>query len=116
MNIPAWTKPGVTGAVIGAVVTMIYGFTQGGWYSATSAERLAKESSSAAVIEAFVPVCVGLSKTDPESAAKMTAFAEIRTSYEQRDFVAKSGWATLPAETAPSLPLATACSTALAKG
>jgi hypothetical protein len=116
MQIPTWTKPGVTGAVIGALATMIYGFTQGGWYSATSAEKLAADASSSAVIQAFVPVCVGMSKSDPDSAAKMAAFAVIKTSYEQRDFVAKSGWATLPAETSPSLTLATACSTELAKG
>ncbi len=116
MNIPTWTKPGVTGAVIGAVATMIYVFTQGGWYTATSAQSLAQDASSAAVIEAFVPVCVGMSKADPDSTAKMAAFAVIKTSYEQRDFVAKSGWATLPAETSPSLKLATACSTVLAKG
>ena len=115
MHIPTWTAPGVTGALIGAIVTMLYGFTEGGWYSGASAERLAQEASSAAVVQAFVPVCVSLSKADPNSPAKLAEFAVIRTSYEQRDFVAKSGWATMPTQTTPSLTLATACADVLAK-
>jgi len=116
MTIPTWARPAIAGAVVGAIVTMIYGFTQGGWYSGSSAERLAQEASAAAVIDAFVPVCVGQSKTDPNSMTKLAEFATIRTSYEQRDFVAKSGWATLPAASAPSLDLASACASVLAKG
>lgn len=115
MNIPTWTKPGITGAIVGAVATMIVGFSYGGWYSASSAERLAQQKSEVAVIDALVPVCINQSKIDPEATAKLGQLAAIKSSYEQRDFVIKAGWATMPAASEPNRDLASACADALVK-
>jgi hypothetical protein len=52
MKFPTWTKPAINGAIFGAIATMAYGFTQGGWYSAGSAEAMAHQRSEVAVIEA----------------------------------------------------------------
>lgn len=115
MKMPTWLKPALTGGIAGAVVTMLIGFNQGGWYSSGSAERLATERSKVAVIAALVPVCVSQQKSDPDSATKLTELVAMKTSYEQRDFVIKSGWATMPATTEPNRELATACADSLAK-
>lgn len=115
MKIPTWLKPGVLGAIVGAVATMIVGFNQGGWYSAGSAERLAVDRSKVAVLDALVPVCVSQQKLDPNSGPKLTELIAMKTSYEQRDFVIKSGWATMPATTEPNRDLAAVCADALAK-
>lgn len=115
MNIPTWLKPTVVGGVVGAIATMLIGFNQGGWYSNNSAERLAADRSRVAVVAALVPICVSQQQADPQSAAKLTQLAGMKTSYEQRDFVLTSGWATMPSESAPNRDLATACADALAK-
>ena len=115
MKIPTWTKPAIVGAIAGAVVTMILGFSQGGWYTGGSAERLASQRSEAAVVEALTPIWVSQSKVDPESVAKLAQLVAMKTSYEQRDFVMKAGWATMPAAAQPDRDLASACAEVLSK-
>ncbi len=57
----AWLKPGVWGAVIGSILTMIVGFSWGGWTTSSSANQLAMSRADAAVTTALVPVCGRLS-------------------------------------------------------
>ncbi|HXV26185.1 MAG TPA: hypothetical protein VED46_18255 [Alphaproteobacteria bacterium] len=92
---------------------MIVGFSQAGWMLGSSAEKMAKERSAAAVIEALVPVCIGQSNADPEVAVKLDELKALTSSYQQRDFVMKSGWATMPASDAPNSDLASACAKVL---
>jgi hypothetical protein len=90
-----WIKPGAWGVVVGSVVTMILGFGWGGWTTGGTAERMAAERSTAAVTAALVPVCLEKSKADPAVAKKVGALKALPTSYEQRDAVAKDGWASI---------------------
>ena len=115
MKMPIWLKPAVMGAVGGAIVTMVLGFSQGGWVRGSSAERIADQRSKAAVTAALVPVCISQSKADPDATAKFALFGAIKSSYERRDFVMKTGWATMPAAQAPNSELAAACAEVLAK-
>lgn len=115
MKLPTWTKPAVTGAIVGAIATMILGFSQGGWYTSGSAERLASLKSKTAVISALTPICINQSKVDPDSMAKLDQLVAMKTSYEQRDFVMKAGWATMPPASDPDRDLASACADALSK-
>jgi hypothetical protein len=115
MQAPTWLKPGIMGAVVGGIATMIVGFNYGGWYLGSTAETLARQQSNAAVIAALVPVCVSQSRADPETAVKLKALSDIKSSYEQRDFVMKAGWATMPAADTPDQALASACADALTK-
>lgn len=114
MNIPTALKPGLIGAALGAIATMVIGFSQGGWYTTTSAEALADDRSSAAVVTALVPVCVARSKLDPDGVAKLAALTAMVTSYEQRDYVMKAGWATTGTEDA-NRDVAAACADVLVK-
>ena len=115
MKIPASLKPGLTGAALGAVATMVIGFSQGGWYTTKSAEQLADERSSVAVVGALVPICVAQSKLDPEAGAKITKMAAMVTGYEKRDYVMKAGWATSSPVDGPNGDVASACADALLK-
>ena len=115
MQIPTWTKPGITGAIVGAIATMIVGFSQGGWYTTGSADRLAQQKAEVAVIDALLPVCINQSKLDPEAIAKLGQLSAMKTSYEQRDFVINAGWATMPAAGEPNRELASKCADALVK-
>src|ERR1041385_7879985 len=61
-------KPGAWGFVLGSIVTMIVGFSWGGWTTGSTADRLAMEKSTTAVTAALVPVCLERSKADPSGA------------------------------------------------
>jgi len=115
MQTPTWLKPGVLGAVVGSIATMILGFNQGGWVLGGTAEQMANRRSADAVVEALVPVCVSQSKMDPDATAKFAQFGAIKSSYERRDFVMRAGWATVPAAKSPDSDLAAACADVLSK-
>ena len=115
METPTWLKPAILGGIVGAVATVFVGFNQGGWVLGGSAERMAQQRSVAAVTQALIPVCISQSKTDPQGVAKLKQLGALETSYERRDFVMKSGWATVPAAEQPNSDLADACADVLSK-
>jgi hypothetical protein len=115
MEAPIWLKPAISGGLVGAVATMIVGFSYGGWMLGSSADKMAEQRSTAAVTEALVPVCIGQSNADPEAAGKLAALKALTSSYQQREFVMKSGWATIAASDAPSGDVAEACAEVLLK-
>ena len=109
MTVPAWVKPGVWGAVVGAIAIMILGFWEMGWTTGGTAERLAKDRADAAVVAALVPFCVASAERDPDAASLAKVKAE-SSSYSRAELVSKAGWATMPGMTSPDRALATACS------
>ncbi len=113
MNAPIWLKPAIMGGMAGAVATMALGFGQAGWMLASSADRLAGQRAAAAVVEALVPVCLGQSKVDPEFAAKLIQLKALTSSYQQREFVMSTGWATVAWAEKPDGDLADACAKVL---
>ena len=88
-------KPVAWGVVIGSLLTMILGFSWGGWMTTSSADRIALERSQSAVTTALVPVCLEKSKADPASAKKLGALKALPSSWDQRDAVLKDGWASI---------------------
>src|SRR5690349_24602383 len=61
---PVWLKPGIWGAVVGGVVTMILGFGWGGWTTSGTASQMAVKQADAAVTSALVPICLAGEKVD----------------------------------------------------
>lgn len=115
MKLPDWTKPGVWGAVIGGIATMILGFSYMGWTTAGSTDRIASERSSAAVVTALVPFCMAKAQVDADP-AKLAKLKTEQSSYSRSDIVRTAGWATMPGMTAPDYALAQACSEGLQNG
>jgi hypothetical protein len=113
--ISQWIKPAIWGAVVGSVLTMIIGFSYGGWTTGSTAARLAKQEADVAVTAALVPLCVAQSKADRGGLKKMGALRALTSSYDQRDFVTKTGWATVPGSEGPNRDVAEACAAALLK-
>ena len=107
-------KPGAWGFVAGSIVTMIVGFTWGGWTTSGTTDRIALERSSAAVTAALVPVCLEKSKADPGVVKKVGALKALTSSYEQREAVVRDGWATVGAGEA-NATVAEACASELLK-
>ena len=46
------------GAAVGALVTMIVGFTWGGWTLGSTVEKVARERAGSAIAATFAPICV----------------------------------------------------------
>lgn len=112
---PMWMKPGVWGVVLGSVLTMILGFSYGGWTTSGTATRLARQQADTAVTTALVPLCVAQSKVDRTAAKKLVELKALASSYEQQEFVTKTGWATVPGSESPNRDVAEACASALLK-
>jgi alpha/beta superfamily hydrolase len=112
---PTWIKPAVWGAVCGSILTMIVGFSYGGWVTGGTANRLAIQQADAAVTAALVPVCVAHSKADAAAPTRLAELRAMTSSYEQQQFVTKVGWATLPGDENPNASVAEACASALLK-
>jgi predicted dienelactone hydrolase len=114
-KMPLWIKPVLWGAVAGSVVTMIIGFSYGGWTTSSTSARLAQIQADTAVTTALVPICVAKSKADGAAAKKMGELRALASSYDQRDFVTKTGWATVPGSEEANSDVAGACAAALLK-
>jgi hypothetical protein len=113
MNAP-WLKPAVWGAIIGGVLTMILGFSWMGWVLGGTAERMAAERASAAVVVALTPSCVARFMQQPNAAAKLKELQAV-DSWKQREFVETGGWATSRGDKEPHTGVAGACAEELVK-
>jgi hypothetical protein len=109
MHIPSWLKPGIWGAAVGAIAMAIIGFSQLGWTTASTAQQLAQDRASTAVVSALVPFCVAKAQQDPDK-TPMRDFQAEKSSYSRNDIVMKAGWATVGDATIPDNALARSCS------
>jgi aminoglycoside phosphotransferase (APT) family kinase protein len=109
-----WLKPAVWGVIGGSVATMIVGFSWMGWVLGSTAERMAMERASSAVIVALTPSCVASFMQQSNAVAKL---AELRKTdvWKQRQFVEDGGWATPRGDKTPHSGVANACAEELVK-
>ena len=108
MTTPEWLKPGIYGALVGAVCVGIVGFSWGGWMTGGSANKMASKMAKDEVIAALVPVCLDMSRADIQRTAKLATIRDA-SGYKRRDAIIDAGWATIPGSDIPSRDLAQAC-------
>lgn len=108
MNTPEWLKPGIYGAIVGAVFVGVVGFTWGGWVTGGTSNDKAVAMSRDSVVVSMVPVCLDMARSDPARADKMAAIRAAST-YQRRDALMEAGWATMPGTDAPDRDIAQAC-------
>lgn len=113
MQVP-WLKQAVWGAIIGAVATMIIGFSWLGWTLGSTAEKMAQQRAESAVVAALTPICVESFMKQSDATTKLTELRE-SDSWKQREFVEKGGWATMPGSKAPNPAVAGACAEELTR-
>jgi len=111
----ALLKSGAWGAVIGSILTMIVGFSWGGWTTSSTARQQAMVQSDTAVTTALVPICLAGKRADVAYAKTLGELTAITSSYEQTEFVMKTGWATFPGQPDPNRAVAEGCASALLK-
>ena len=108
MNTPEWLKPGIDGALIGAAVVGVVGFSWGSWVTGGTANDRAMAMSRADVVASMVPVCLDMARSDPAQADKLATIRAAST-YQRRDALMAAGWATMPGTDAPNRDIAQAC-------
>jgi hypothetical protein len=108
MQIPSGVKPGLWGAVAGAIAMSVVGFSYLGWTTTATAEKLAQDQASTAVVAALVPFCVLKAEADPNHAT-LTKFQAEQSSYSRSDIVMKAGWTSFDSKDQGSDALARAC-------
>ena len=102
-------KPGIWGAVIGAVTISVVGFSSLGWTLGSTADRMAKERAQTAVVDVLAPTCVEKFQHQTDAATKLIEFKKVSSSWDRRSFIEKGGWATMAGADAPNLAVVTAC-------
>jgi hypothetical protein len=108
MKIHPGAKPAIWGAVAGAIVLAVLGFSQLGWTLGSTAEKMATQRAEAAVVVALAPICVERFQQQTDAAAKLVAFNKV-SSWDRRSLIEKGGWATMPGSSTPNSAVASAC-------
>ena len=105
-----WEKiqPVLLGAVGGAIVLAIIGFTWGGWVTGSTAQEMAEELAQKAVVARLAPICVEQFNQDSEKDRKLKELKET-DSWQRDDYVKKQGWATIPGEKEADSAVAAKC-------
>jgi alpha/beta superfamily hydrolase len=88
---------------------MVIGFSWGGWMTNSTANKLAAEQASTAVVAALTPICVEKFFQNGDAKANLAVLQKISTNWEQGDYLEKGGWATRPGATSSDYHLARAC-------
>jgi hypothetical protein len=101
------------GIAIGAIASMVIGFSWGGWVLGSTAHRLAADQASAAVVAVLTPICVEKFLQNSDAKANLAALREISTNWQQGQYVEKGGWATRPGAASSDYELARACAAKL---
>ena len=101
-------KPGLWGALGGAIILAIVGFAWGGWVTGGTAQKMAEERAEIAVLGRLAPICVEQFKQDPAKDQKLKDLKK-EDAWKKSDYVAEQGWATMPSEKEPDSQIAEKC-------
>jgi hypothetical protein len=103
------TKTALAWAAGGAsVLTMVVGFTLGGWVTGGSAERMAAEARTGGKAELAASVCAANFRMAPTAVSDHAELVRL-SSMRQRQFVQDQPWAQVPGAEAVSRASAELC-------
>jgi len=114
----AWSdyKPSKTiwlwSCVGAAVVTMVVGFTAGGWVTQNTAAKQAQASTDAAVAQLAAGICVHRFMAAPDAQAQLAALKSA-DSWKRDSMIEKGGWVTFADAKAPVDGAADLCASKL---
>jgi hypothetical protein len=114
MKVSPSLRPGIWGAVIGAAVISVLGFSIFGWTLGGTAERMARKRAQTAVVDVLAPICVERFRQQADVAAKLTEFNKASV-WDRRLIIEKGGWATVPGTDTANSAAATACAERLGR-
>ena len=103
------TKMTVFWACLASIIlTMVIGFTWGGWVSAGAAQKSAETMANNAVTDRLAPICVAQFDQDPDKTTKLAELNGLGT-YQRAQYVQEQGWATFAGQEKPDRKVADAC-------
>lgn len=103
------TKAAVIWAGVGcAALTMIVGFTWGGWVTERTATGLAYNAGATARAQLAAAVCINRFMGAADAGVQLAALKETGI-WQRNDFVEKGGWVTLPGTEGPVSGAADVC-------
>lgn len=103
------TKMTVFWACLASIaLTLLIGFTWGGWVSAGTAQKSAQTMANNAVTDRLAPICVAQFNQDPDKTAKLAELNGLGT-YQRAQYVQDQGWATITGQEKPDRRVADAC-------
>ena len=114
MNIPAQTKPAIWGAIGGALLCAVVGFSLGGWVTGSTARKDAAAAAYDARIAALAPICVQRFRSQDDAAARLVALTNANY-WDRADLIEKSGASALPGSKEVDRDVARACAEILTK-
>ncbi|HEV8439650.1 MAG TPA: hypothetical protein VGT40_16295 [Methylomirabilota bacterium] len=94
--------------VASAVVTMIIGFSWGGWVTGSTARSMAAVTGEDAVVKRLAPMCIVRFGQDPSKDQKLKE-VKATDNWQRGEYVKKQGWATMPGEQEPDGKVADEC-------
>jgi alpha/beta superfamily hydrolase len=77
---------------MGAVASMVIGFSWGGWMTGGTAIKLADDQANTAVVAALTPICVQKFLQNNDAKGSLAVLQKISTNWEQGDYLQKGGW------------------------
>jgi len=98
----------VQGISIGAVATMLVGFSFGGWVTGGTARKSAERDAKYATIAALAPICVDKFENNADAATNLSTLKKISL-WQQASFIEKGGWAKMPGASEADMGVAQAC-------
>ncbi len=107
-------KPILMGAVGGAVVLAIVGFSWGGWVTGGTAETMADKRAKSSMIAALAPICAAKFQGDSSFDAKLSELNET-SAYKRAAFIENGGWAIMPGSEKSDRDVAKACAEMITK-
>jgi len=80
------------GIAIGAIASMVVGFSWAGWMTGRTADKIAAERADTAVVTALTPICVEKFLQNSDAKVNLAVLQKISSNWEQGDFLRKGGW------------------------
>ena len=101
-------KPFAWGMLVGAIVLLIVTFSAGWVVTSGSAKAEANEMVTDAVMNRLAPIALAQFMQDPNKVERLKEMRNLKSWGEnsRSDYVQKQGWATMPGEKGPDVPVA----------
>jgi hypothetical protein len=119
MEIPSFLKGNqlkthAIALALGAIAAIVIGFNWGGWVRGSTARQMAQDKVNAEIVALYTPQCVKHFEAQANMPAHWAALKKAMSGYNERSFIEKTGFATLPGAKAANDDVADACARKLA--
>lgn len=99
----------IQGMAIGALVTVLVGFSWGGWVTGGVAQKNAQLRARNAAVAVLAPICAENFRKSANANERLIELNKFTLVWDRGAFVEKGGWAAMPGTSPPEADIAQAC-------